>query len=499
MCKKCVEYKSFDELPDELRERFKSGAKGKLLDKAKDGYVDFISHLNQRGDELVGVYVGVMSKTQVEFGKCGHVAVIAPNSYKRGNGCGVCDGKQVLKGCNDLATTHDYLAKEWHRTKNCELTPYDITQGSAKKIWWRCREHGHEWEAAVKDRVEGNGCPYCSNKKVLKGFNDIATTHPQYIKYFADIEDAYTHTYGSGKVKMKCPDCYCIKIMKIDTLTRRGFSCDLCSDGISFCEKLMASILTKLNVDFIKQLSYDKGGHKYDFFLPKYNTILETHGRQHYEQTRRKGARTLEKEQSNDKYKRELAISNGILNENYHEIDCRYSTLEWCRPNIEKTLSNYIDMSILTDEDWKQVDIQAQKSLKIEVCNYWKENKKIDSALTTQQVTEVFGVGRCTVYNYLKWGNVNGFCIYDAKEEREVKIERESTFVHLIKPNGDKWFEKPLSMKELSRQTGISPFTIKSNLDKGALKYHHNSKYDPKYIGSRIVSADVYDSQTQSN
>ena len=491
MCKGCKEYKSFDELPIELKEKFKSGARGNNLKRAKDGYVDFINLLNQRGDELVGVYIKNSVKTQVKFDKCSHTADISPSNYKSDYGCGVCSGLQVHRGVNDLATTHPHLIKEWHPTKNSCVTPHNVTHGTYKKVWWVC-ERGHEWEASICDRTRGNGCPYCSNKKVLKGYNDIATTHPHLIEYFNDIEDAYTYTYSSGKkVELKCPNCGHIKAMQIDKLTHHGFSCDLCSDGISYPEKLMASILTKLNIEFTKQMSFDNGEHKYDFFLPKYNAIFETHGIQHYEQSPR--GRSLEEEQKNDEYKRELAINNGVLNENYHEVDCRYSTLEWCRPNIKKTLTSYVDISILTDEDWKEVDLQAQKSLKIEVCKYWKENKKTVNTLTPQQITDVFRVDCTTVRNYLNWGNTNGFCIYDGEEEKKASVKRRSTFIYLIKPNGAKWFDEPMSMIEMERQTGISQCAIKNNLDKGALKYHHSSKYDPKYIDSRIVSTDIYD------
>jgi DNA-directed RNA polymerase subunit RPC12/RpoP len=45
-------------------------------------------------------------------------------------------------------------------------------------VWWKCA-HGHEWLAAVSHRKRGNGCPYCSNKKILKGYNDLATIHPE--------------------------------------------------------------------------------------------------------------------------------------------------------------------------------------------------------------------------------------------------------------------------------------------------------------------------------
>ena len=30
------------------------------------------------------------------------------------------------------------LVKEWHPTKNGDLTPNDFTHGSGKKVWWLC-------------------------------------------------------------------------------------------------------------------------------------------------------------------------------------------------------------------------------------------------------------------------------------------------------------------------------------------------------------------------
>ena len=98
------------------------------------------------------------------LGKCGHEweAVI----YKRvnGRGCPYCSGKRVLKGFNDLGTKNPELAKEWHPTKNGDLTPYDVTSGSSKKVWWlgKC---GHEWEASIvnRSRLE-SGCPFCRKR-----------------------------------------------------------------------------------------------------------------------------------------------------------------------------------------------------------------------------------------------------------------------------------------------------------------------------------------------
>ncbi len=64
----------------------------------------------------------------------------------------------------NLATANPELAKEWHPTKNGDLTPSDVTPGSNKKIWWACSK-GHEWKTAIEHRSYGTGCPYCSRFK----------------------------------------------------------------------------------------------------------------------------------------------------------------------------------------------------------------------------------------------------------------------------------------------------------------------------------------------
>ena len=92
------------------------------------------------------------------------------------SGCPICSNKQILVGFNDLATTHPEIASQWHPAKN-ELTPQQVTIGAEKKIWWVC-EKEHEWQALVYSR-QHNGCPYCSGNKVLVGFNDLSTTHPE--------------------------------------------------------------------------------------------------------------------------------------------------------------------------------------------------------------------------------------------------------------------------------------------------------------------------------
>ena len=83
---------------------------------------------------------------------------------------------------NSLSSVYPNLVAEWHPTKNGELTPDHVSKGSSKKIWWIC-EYGHEWQMSISDRgLRQQGCPYCSGKRVLAGFNDLQSKFPQIAK-----------------------------------------------------------------------------------------------------------------------------------------------------------------------------------------------------------------------------------------------------------------------------------------------------------------------------
>lgn len=64
----------------------------------------------------------------------------------------------------NLAIANPALALEWHPTKNGSLIPRDVTPGSSKKIWWVCKLK-HEWQATIKNRFKGSGCPTCYGRR----------------------------------------------------------------------------------------------------------------------------------------------------------------------------------------------------------------------------------------------------------------------------------------------------------------------------------------------
>ena len=102
-------------------------------------------------------------------------------SRSMGAGCPVCRGLKVVNS-NCLATSNPDLAKEWHPTKNGELTHSDVTKCTSKKVWWKCdAADDYEWETSIVHRSNGLGCPCYSNKKVVLS-NCLQTTHPKIAK-----------------------------------------------------------------------------------------------------------------------------------------------------------------------------------------------------------------------------------------------------------------------------------------------------------------------------
>jgi hypothetical protein len=123
----------------------------------------------------------------------GHEYLAVVNNRAKGSGCSVCSGKKILEGFNDLSTTAPDLASEISNLNKDSDLKFKISSGSNKKIWWRCDE-GHDWEASPNNRRNGrSGCPVCSNRKIVKGQNDLATVRPYLALEFAgDLNSALT-------------------------------------------------------------------------------------------------------------------------------------------------------------------------------------------------------------------------------------------------------------------------------------------------------------------
>ena len=92
--------------------------------------------------------------------KCplGHIYKATPAARTRkdgkNSGCGICNGKTIQVGFNDLSFTNPELARQANG-----WDPHTVTAGSGKILSWKCAE-GHEWKAVVSSR-KISGCPTC--------------------------------------------------------------------------------------------------------------------------------------------------------------------------------------------------------------------------------------------------------------------------------------------------------------------------------------------------
>lgn len=155
-------------------------------------------------------------------------------SVKAGCGCPYCAGKLAIPGETDLATLRPELMAQWDFEKNT-VDPAEITVGAHDMVWWKCAL-GHSWQAVVfsRTKVKGTGCPYCTGRLVLPGFNDVRTLRPQLAEqWYQPLNGALKPenvTLGSNKkVWWQCGEGH-VWCAAIFARTRaRGTGCPVCA------------------------------------------------------------------------------------------------------------------------------------------------------------------------------------------------------------------------------------------------------------------------------
>lgn len=275
-------------------------------------------------------------------------------------------------------TNEEFLNKL--QEKNIKYKPLDEYINSQTKIRWQCDKYeNHIWSAIPNNILNGHGCPYCTNEKILVGYNDMWTTNPNIASMLLNHDDGYKYQqYSNKKTDWICPTCNrVIRNKIINTVTTKGKpSCKLCNDGISYPEKFISELLNQLNVSFLHEIKFNwSNGKRYDFYIEDMSLIIECHGMQHYNgkfNSYGMKARSLEEEIINDDFKHNIAINNGI--KHYIQLDCRYSNVDYIKQSVlNSELNNLFNLSCI---DW---DLCNKKSLlynTIEVCNLWNSGFK---------------------------------------------------------------------------------------------------------------------------
>lgn len=188
-----------------------------------------------------------------------------------------------------------HLIKEWDYEKNNAdnvfievLSKYPKSQ---RKVWWTC-EKGHSYQSNIRHRNEGSLCPFCTNKKLLIGFNDFATVHPDLVSLWKKHEgnpDPSTVLFSTQKIEVQwpCPNGHFFPANP--THIHRGRGCVYCNGS-----KILVGYndLASKSPDSLLWWDYDKNdntpaevrygskkivwwkcpkGHKYDVSIDKFS------------------------------------------------------------------------------------------------------------------------------------------------------------------------------------------------------------------------------------
>lgn len=311
------------------------------------------------------------------------------------------------------------IARWYSEENNCN--PEEVTFRSmginGKGYWFKCLdhpEHKPELKSICSFTGGHKGSIICNQCK------SIATTHAHLVKHLVDKEDGLKYPAGSRKkIPIKCSECGYEKETVIYEWIIHGFSCPRCSDGIPYTEKFFYSFLEQLlNKDFISQLNVMTLKwcklFRYDFYIERFNIIIETHGTQHYEEVKKWGG--LKNVQENDLIKKLLAKENGIDNDNYIVLDCRKSDMEWIKNSIMSSVLPLVLDFNKDDIDWLKCHKAGCGSLVKKVCNLWKYK-----SMNILGIKKEIEMGISTIRKYLKQGAKLGWCNYDAEVEKRKK------------------------------------------------------------------------------
>jgi len=307
-----------------------------------------------------------------------------------GCGCPYCAGRYAIKGENDLSTVNPALAEEWNYAKNGGLTPMDVLPNSNKKAWWRCRK-GHEWQASIASRNNGNGCPYCANLYTIKDENDLSTVNPALANEWNyekndGLTPAEVTPNSHKKVWWKCSKGH--EWQATIANRNKGIGCPICTSErkTSFPEYILVYYLKKYGLEVVH--SYKEYGYELDIYIPSQKIAIEYDG---YLWHKNKAQKDIEK---NIKCKMDgiklYRIREGLQSLNDSSID-------FVVQKGQKDLPQILE-AILTEIVGTKVDIDLERdSISIENLREYTEKEQSISVSNPEIAKE---------WNYEKNGNL---------------------------------------------------------------------------------------------
>ena len=182
-------------------------------------------------------------KAQWKCSTCSHTwSAKISKRYREGTGCPRCPRGSAKQFSESLSFKYPDLIKEWADNRRPEtVRPY-----SSYRAKWRCATCQSTWRASVHNRTKRkNGCPYCSNRKVRSGKNDLSTAYPTLSKEWSERNNKTPEQVSPGShfsAWWKCSTCSYEWSATVVSRTQRKRGCPCCAGRI--CVKGINDIVT---------------------------------------------------------------------------------------------------------------------------------------------------------------------------------------------------------------------------------------------------------------
>ena len=220
-------------------------------------------------DEWDYVKNGILQPEDVSYGShkkvwwvckaCGYKweAIVYSRTSTKPTGCAACAGQTVMEK-NNLAVLYPHLLEEWDFEKNKDVSPTEVTRGSGKQVWWKCKKCDCCWKIAVytRTKIKPSGCPACSGR-VCTDKNNLKVCFPSIARewdYTKNEEVPDMVVCGSHKkVWWKCSKCLFSWSTKVATRTRLKANCPACVNQAVSCKNNMAVNYPALAKEWLKE------------------------------------------------------------------------------------------------------------------------------------------------------------------------------------------------------------------------------------------------------
>lgn len=290
------------------------------------------------GDEYTFLedYKGVSTKIKVRHNKCGDVYYVSPLNFRRSKGCKKCNYNLIYSHkVKDDKQFKDEV-KELVGNEYTFLDCYVNTYTDLNVIHNTC---GNRYKISPRDFLKGSRCRKC--------FVKSRTWTNEYwkskVEELGEGEYVPISEYKSNglKVDMKHKPCGNIYSVKVNNFLE-GNRCPYCKSSNG--EINMLKYFKDNDIEFYREKTFDgllgnRNPLKFDFYLPKYNLLIEFQGIQHYKPVEFFGGEVSFKSQKmRDNRKREYTRKH---NYNYIEIPFYVSSYELIREKLDYELKKY--------------------------------------------------------------------------------------------------------------------------------------------------------------